>query len=241
MRRVRSVPYYPAFLDLLDKRVVVVGGGEIATGKVRGLLACRPSPLVVIAPEVSAEIGERAAAGQLTWLPRAYRDGDLAGADLAFGASDDRCVNAQVAAEARRRGVPVLAVDDVDNCDFIAPALVRRGDVVIAVSTGGRSPAMARRAREQLDRLVPAHWGALLDVAATARERLGGQRVPPEVWQRALDIDLEELVIAGETEAAVACLLARLVAPGPLGPFSRGRCAPLDPPLKGVIEGGVHA
>src|SRR5437763_7086052 len=94
MRRARSVPYYPAFLDLLDKRVVVVGGGEIATGKVRGLLACRPSPLVVIAPEVSLEIRDRAADGQLVWLGRAYGDGDLAGADLTFGASDDRRVNA---------------------------------------------------------------------------------------------------------------------------------------------------
>jgi precorrin-2 dehydrogenase/sirohydrochlorin ferrochelatase len=77
-----------------------------------------------------------AAAGQLVWLARGYWDGDLAGAALAFAATDDRLLNARVAAEARRRGVPVLAVDDVPNCDFIAPALLRRGELVLAISTG---------------------------------------------------------------------------------------------------------
>jgi siroheme synthase-like protein len=216
MGRPRSVAYYPAFLDLCDKHVVVVGGGEVATGKVRGLVDCRPRPLVVIAPLASTEIRERAAAGQLIWLARAYRPGDLEGADLAFGASDDRVVNAAVAAEARQRGVPVLAVDDVDNCDFIAPALVRRGDVVVAISTGGRSPAMARRAREELERLIPPHWGGLLEVAAAAREKLGPERarVPAAAWQAALDQgeELGRLVASGQTEQAVERLLARLAA-----------------------------
>src|SRR5919202_4201253 len=188
MARPRAVPYYPAFLDLCARRGVVVGGGEIATAKVRGLVACRPRPLVVVASRLSAEIQQRVAAGEVTWIAREYQPGDLAGADLAFGASDDRGVNAAVAAEARERGVPVLAVDDVDNCDFIAPALVRRGDVVVAISTGGRSPAMARRAREELERLIPCDWGELLEVAAAARQQLGPDRarVSAQAWQAAL-------------------------------------------------------
>src|SRR5919197_4987032 len=117
--------YYPAFLDLRRRRVVVVGGGEVATGKVRGLLPCGPEPLVVIAPEASTFIRGQAAAGRLEWHARPYQDGDLAGAYVAFAATDDRALNATVARDARQRGVPVLAVDDVPNCDFIAPAIVK--------------------------------------------------------------------------------------------------------------------
>ncbi len=207
----RRYPYYPAFLDLRRKRVVVVGGGEIATGKVRGLLPCGPEPLVVIAPEASEFIRAEAAAGHLAWLPRPYQDGDLAGAQVAFGATDDRAINALVATEARRRGILVLATDDVPNCDFIAPSIVARGDLIVAASTGGRSPAFARWVRERLSRDLPAHWGALLDVAAAVRERLGPQRarVSPEAWQRGLD-EVEPLVrslVAAQPDPrAAACL-----------------------------------
>src|SRR5436309_2021220 len=172
----RRYPYYPAFLDLRRKRVVVVGAGVVATDKVRGLLPCGPEPLVVIAPDASAFVRKAADAGRLTWLPRPYQDGDLAGADLCFAATHDRTINAIVAREARRRSIPVLAVDDVPNCDFIAASLVKRGDLIVAISTGGRSPAFARWVRERFDRDIPAHWDRLLDVVATARERLGAHR-----------------------------------------------------------------
>src|SRR4030088_2006043 len=137
----RGVPYFAAFLDLLHKQVVVVGGGKVATTKVRALLPCRPAPLIVVAPHVSAFIRAAAAMGQLEWRQRAYAADDLEAASLAFGATNDRELNARVAADARRLGVAVLAVDDVPNCDFIAPALVRRGDVTVAISTGGGGPA----------------------------------------------------------------------------------------------------
>jgi siroheme synthase-like protein len=204
--------YYPAFLDLRGRRVVVVGGGEIATGKVRGLLPCGPEPLVVIAPEASSLIRDEAVAGRLEWQTRAYRDGDLAGAYVAFAATDDRALNATVAGEARRRGIPVLAVDDVPNCDFIAPSVVKRGDLVIAISTGGRSPALARRTREWLERALPPYWGNLLEVAASARERLGPARarVLPEQWQAALDQEVERLAQAGDLEPAIQLVLKRL-------------------------------
>src|SRR5919202_1680420 len=181
----RGVPYFPAFLDLLGKRVVVVGGGQVATAKVRALLPCRPGPLAVVAPRASAFIRRAAETGELVWYPRGYASGDLtADTALAFGASNDRALNARVAADARALGVPVLAVDDVPNCDFIAPALVRRGDVTVAISTAGRSPALARRTRERLERALPAYWGQLLDVAAAARERLGGRRALIEAGDR---------------------------------------------------------
>ena len=204
--------YYPAFLDLRRRRVIVVGGGEVATGKVRGLLPCGPEPLVVIAPEASTFIRGQAAAGRLEWHARPYQDGDLAGAYVAFAATDDRALNATVAGEARGRGVPVLAVDDVPNCDFIAPAIVKRGDLVIAISTSGRSPALARRTREWLDRALPPHWGELLEVAAAARDRLGAARarILPEQWQAALDHDVERLAQTGDLELAIQLVLERL-------------------------------
>ncbi|MCA1647237.1 MAG: uroporphyrinogen-III synthase [Chloroflexi bacterium] len=208
----RGVPYFAAFLDLVRKKVVVVGGGHVATSKVRALLPCQPEPLVVLAPHASAFIRHAAAAGQLDWRPRAYAAQDLRDAALAFGATDQHDVNAQVAADARRLGVPVLAVDDVPNCDFIAPALVRRGELTVAISTSGRSPAMARRTRERLERALPGRWGDLLEVAADVRERLGATRplIDADRWQMAMDGDVERLAEAGALDRAAEVLLHKL-------------------------------
>jgi uroporphyrin-III C-methyltransferase/precorrin-2 dehydrogenase/sirohydrochlorin ferrochelatase len=208
----RAVAYFAAFLDLLERKVVVVGGGSVATAKVRSLLPCRPRPLLVVAPSASNEIQHAASAGELTWVARAYLPADLDQAVLVFAATDDRRLNARIAADARLRGVPVLAVDDAPNCDFIAPALVRRGDLTVAISTNGRSPAMARRTRERLQRALPAFWADLVAVAAGARERLGSTRtlVDPDRWQSALDGEVEQLVEAGQLEAATDSLVGKL-------------------------------
>ena len=207
-----SRSYFAAFLDLLHKKVVVVGGGRVASTKVRALLPCQPELLLVIAPRATAGIQRAAASGQLTWLEREYVEGDLLGAGLAFGASDDRGLNARVAADARGLGIPVLAVDDVPNCDFIAPALVRRGDLTIAISTAGRSPAMARRTRELLERTLPPYWADLLDVAALARERLGTTRsvIDADRWQEALGGDVQHLVEEGALAEATELLTRKL-------------------------------
>src|SRR5882762_9428591 len=208
----RGVAYFAAFLDLVRKKVVVVGGGNVATTKVRALLPCQPAPLVVVAPEVSPFIRRAAEAGRVQWRQREYAADDLHDAALAFGATDDRELNARVAADARRLGVAVLAVDDVPNCDFIAPALVRRGDVTVAISTGGRSPAMARRTRERLERALPGHWADLLEVAAAARERLGATRslIEADRWQTALDGEVERLTESGALAEATQVLLTKL-------------------------------
>jgi precorrin-2 dehydrogenase/sirohydrochlorin ferrochelatase len=212
----RGVPYYPTFLDLTHKRVVVVGAGVIGSEKVHGLLPCRPDPLVVIAPHASDEVQHAAAAQQLVWLPRPYQEGDLTGAAVVFAATNDRTLNATVASEARRRHIPVLAVDDIPNCDLIAPAIVRRGDVVVAISTGGQSPAFARWLRERLDRAIPAHWGTMLTVAARARLALRAARrtASPDTWQVALGPDVEALAAQGEVNQAVNLALEHLGAVG---------------------------
>ncbi len=207
-----GTPYFAAFLDLVRRRVVVVGGGEVATTKVRALLPCRPEPLIVVAPQASDFIRS----APLDWREREYQPSDLDGADLVFAATDDRPLNAKVASDARARGIPVLAVDDVPNCDFIAPALVRRGDVTIAISTAGRSPAMARRVREHLDATLPAWWGRLLDVAAETRQEMreAGRTLDPDGWQRLLD-DLEATLFS---RADTRTGLVSLVGAGPGDP-----------------------
>jgi uroporphyrin-III C-methyltransferase/precorrin-2 dehydrogenase/sirohydrochlorin ferrochelatase len=212
LRADRGVPYFAAFLDLLHKKVVVIGGGRVASTKVRSLLPCQPHSLVVVAPSASAAIQRAAADGHLVWERRAYVAEDLEGAALAFGASDDRHLNAEVAVDARRLNIPVLAVDDVPNCDFIAPAIVRRGDVTVAISTAGRSPALARRTRELLDATLPPYWGDLLEVAAAARERLGGARsvIEPDRWQSALSGEVEYLTSIGARRQAIDLLLRKL-------------------------------
>ncbi|OLC89074.1 MAG: precorrin-2 dehydrogenase, partial [Gemmatimonadetes bacterium 13_1_40CM_3_66_12] len=153
--------FYPAFLDLRGRRAVVVGGGAVAEQKVTGLLDAG-ARVTVVGPIVSPLLAKLAIAGSITLAPRPYRPGDLAGAFLAIAATDDRAVNRAVWAEAEARGVLLNAVDDPPHCSFIAPAIHRAGDVAIAVSTAGKSPALAVRLRERIGRLVGPEYGTLL-------------------------------------------------------------------------------
>ncbi len=137
-------PYYPVFLDLRGRKVVVIGGGRVAARKVRGLVEAG-ARVTVIAPEVTVDAAvERV-------VRRKYRRGDLRGAALAFAAADDRAVNRAVGEEARRRGIPVNVADRADECTFLVPARVRRGAVQIAISTGGTRPRLARELRERIE------------------------------------------------------------------------------------------
>lgn len=208
----RHFAYYPALLDLFDRRVLVVGGGEVAATKVQSLLPCGLRELVVVAPEVTDLIRMAACAGHLLWYQRAFQPEDLEGVHVAFAATDAREVNAHVAEEARRRGVWVLAVDDVPNCDFIAPALVRRGRLTVAISTNGTSPAIAYWVKKQLEVLVPTWWGELLEVVAGVREqvRRWPQRPDATAWRQALSARVTDAVSAGDPEQARRLLVEEL-------------------------------
>ena len=182
----RAAHYYPAFLDLRERRVVVLGGGPIAVQKVADLLPTG-AEIVVIAPTAEPAIGEWAATGALIWHRRSYRPGDLAGVSLLL-AADAPAVNAQATGEAKRRGVLVNVADDPAHCDFIAPAVVRRGGLTVAISTGGRSPAFARYVRERLETALGEEYGLVLDLVAGVRRHLHarGRRASPERWQAAI-------------------------------------------------------
>jgi siroheme synthase-like protein len=207
------------FLEVGDRPCVVIGGGTIAEGKVNGLLAAGAA-VTVVSPTLTEVLAGAARTGRITHRPRAYRDGDLAGFTLGFVATDDGAVNAAVAAEGRRRGVWVNAADDPAHCDFILPAVVRRGALAVAVSTGGASPALARAVREELEQHLGEDYAALVDVVGEVRRalRVEHRTADASAWRDALaDPRFRRLVARGERAAARRRLRARLIAWGAPG------------------------
>jgi precorrin-2 dehydrogenase / sirohydrochlorin ferrochelatase len=159
---------YPVALELSGRRCVVTGGGRQAEGKARALLEAE-ADVVVIAPHVSDGFGDLVRRGEITHIRRRYQRGDLAGAFLVIAADSDRAVRAAVFAEGEAERVLCNAVDDVEHCHFAVPSIVRRGELLLAVSTGGRAPALAKRLRRRLDEQFGWQWEALVDVLGEVR------------------------------------------------------------------------
>jgi precorrin-2 dehydrogenase/sirohydrochlorin ferrochelatase len=202
---------YPIALNLQDRPCLVVGGGGLAVEKAQGLIDAG-ARVTVVNPAPDARLHDLARDGRITVEGRAYEPADLDGIYLAFGASEDRALNARVAADGRTRGVIVNAVDDIPNCDFFAVSIVRRGDLQIAISTGGASPAFARWMREYLEERLPIEFGDLLDVLAEARSTIKARgAIPPyERWKAAIDEKLLRPLRRGDREGARAQLVASL-------------------------------
>ena len=213
---------YPMLLELAGRRAVVIGEFAVEAGKVEGLLAAGAEVTVVAK-------GPEAALDRLEGDPRVvvHRRGyggsdDLAGAVVCVASAAEPAVRDAIAADARAAGVLVNVMDDVPNCDFAAPAIVRRGDLVIAIGTGGRAPALASRLRAELaDRFGP-EWTELMDVVGRVRAEtlphLPDFEDRSHRWKAALDLDeLEHLIQEGRGEEAATRLRTRLLAGLPLG------------------------
>ena len=201
--------YYPVSLDMTERRCLVVGGGPVAERKVAGLLEAG-ARLTVVSPSATDRLHDWARADRVRLRLREYAAGDLDGHSLVFAATDDGRVNADVARDARAAGVLVNAADDPAHCDFILPAVLRRGELAVAVSTGGASPALARTVRDELDAYLDREdYAALARVAADARRTLRdrGARAPWERWRAALGGEVRELVRADRLDAARERLL----------------------------------
>ena len=185
---------YPIFLDLADRPCLVVGGGPVAEGKVRGLLAAG-ARVTVVSPTLTPALAALVAEGHLAHERREYTPGDLAGAALAFAATGDRAVSRAIRSEGRERGVWVNAADDAEHCDFLLPAVLRRGPLAVAVSSGGASPALTRAVRDELERYFPADFGGFVEVVAEVRRELRerGAPVTAERWRSALEHELRGL------------------------------------------------
>lgn len=203
--------YYPIFLDMAGRSCVVIGGGAVAERKVEGLLQVGAN-VAIISPSLSSKLGSLVSQGKVRHIARPYQAGDLKGYSLAFVATDNGEVNAAVAQEGRKRGVWVNAADDPAHCDFILPSVLRRGELVAAVATGGTSPALSRAIREELEAYFTEDYAMLAEIAAEVRRELKGYSfVPtPEAWQNALNTDLRRLIKEGKREEAKAYLIERL-------------------------------
>jgi siroheme synthase-like protein len=207
------VALFPLFVELDGRPCVVIGGGAVAERKVEALLAAG-ALVTAVSPVLNEGLTALASSGRIAHVRRAYADGDLAGTALGFAATDDGAVNAAVALEGRARGVWVNAADDPAHCDAILPAVVRRGLVTVAVSTGGASPALARAVRERLERALPEAIGPLAEAAAAARRefRAAGRRPGAEDWLAALDAALRALLDGAPIAEVSRRLRARLEA-----------------------------
>jgi precorrin-2 dehydrogenase/sirohydrochlorin ferrochelatase len=206
--------YYPVFLDIAGKPVVVIGGGLIARQKMEGLMKAGAA-ITVISPQLNDDMSLLASEGRFRHEKRDYQPGDLEGYTIAFVATDDRAINATVAAEGKERGVMVNAVDDTPNCDFVMPAIVTRGELILAVSTSGTSPAMARKMREELEEFLTEDYVLMLELAAEVRAELREQDVlvTPDIWNEALDNELRKMLREGRREEAKERLTRSLLEP----------------------------
>lgn len=203
--------YYPIFLEMKGRPVIVIGGGEVGLEKVRGLLAAE-ARVTVVSPQLHPELEALKAAGAIEHIARDWREGDIDGFELVMIATDDRSVNGAIAAEAKRKRIWVNAADDPPNCDFILPSVVRKGSVTLAASTGGSSPAMARRLREELEVYLDLEIPELNDLLGEVRARLRERGIRPdrERWQQAIDARLRALLAQRRYDDARAHLLRGL-------------------------------
>lgn len=205
--------YYPVYLDLENRQCVVIGGNDEALRKVQGLLDSL-ALVTVIAPELNPQLSEMAENKALTWKARNYQAGDLHGAFLAIVAdTSDTQTNLQVTAEANEQNAVLNVMDVTHMCSFIAPAIARRGDVTLAISSGGASPALTRKFREILSASEVLRWADLAPLLSNVRKELraSGIRVTPDHWQSCLTEELLEIYQTGNQAMARQKLLAALI------------------------------
>ncbi len=173
--------YYPIFLELKGRPCVVIGGGEIAYRKAQALVSCG-ARVTVVSPRLGRGLQRLARAQKIRWRKRAFQPDDLKGAQLVIAATDDQPVNEQAAREARRRGIWINVVDQPRLCSFILSSVVRRGKLVLAISTGGVSPALAKWIRKDLERRYGPEFDRLLKAMPRARDAV--KKKIPRTQQR---------------------------------------------------------
>ncbi|HKO55780.1 MAG TPA: bifunctional precorrin-2 dehydrogenase/sirohydrochlorin ferrochelatase [Thermoanaerobaculia bacterium] len=172
----KRYPYYPIFIDIEDHDVLIVGGGNVCARKAETMMKYG-ARVTIASPAFTDEIEQWARDGKLALRRKTYELADLDGASIVIASTDDPCVNARVARDCRRRKIPVNVVDVTHLCEFIVPAIVERGSIQIAVSTGGKSPALARTLKEDLQRSVGPEYDEVNRLLGTLRK--GAKQVLP--------------------------------------------------------------
>lgn len=197
--------YFPVFLDLKKRRCLLVGGGEVATRKGR-MLAKSGAVLRVVAPEISNELRELVAQHNGELILREYQQGDMKGCVLAVAATDIETLNQQISDEAKQINIPVNVVDTPALCTYITPAIIDRSPLMIAISSGGEAPVLARLVRAKLETLIPMSYGKLAQLASRWRDRVkarfndGDSR--RKFWEKILQGPAAELAMNGQIDQA---------------------------------------
>ena len=211
--------YLPVFLKLTGRPCLVVGGGNIAARKL-ALLLRAGARVTVVAPEVGESVTEQAAGADVNIERRSFAEGDLDGCCAVIAATDDVGVNATVSDRCHDRAIPVNVVDDPARCSFIMPSIIDRSPVVVAVSTGGTNPVLARLLRTRLEALIPSGLGRLAQLCGefrdSVKERIGNSSQRRSFWEHVLQGPIAEQVYAGREDAARATMVKMLAQSNPV-------------------------
>ena len=205
--------YYPVYIQLREQPCIVIGGGKIAEGKVQGLLAVQ-AKVTVIAPDLTSHLQSLVKQKQIMYVSRKYQAGDLTGAFLVICATDQAEINRQVWEEASANHQLVNVVDDTPRCNFIAPSILRKGDLTIAISTSGKAPALAVRLKERLQRELGPEYERFLELAGELREPLA-RHIPDfetrkAIWYELVDSEILEALARGD-EASAREIISQVV------------------------------
>jgi len=208
--------YYPIFLRVEGRPCLVIGGGEVAERKIASLLAAG-ARVTVVSPALTPTLAAQVDAGRLSHHARRYRPGDLKGFLVAYAATNDEGVHAEIARDAAEAGVLLNVVDRPQQCDFVVPSVLVRGDLTVAVSTGGGSPALARKVRQEIEEIIGPEYEQALAVLSRLRARLRAAGLSPaerrRIFHRLLESDLVDGIRQRDV-TAVERTLARHVGDG---------------------------
>lgn len=202
--------YYPIYLDVDHQPVLVVGGGDVGTRKVLTLLECGAS-VTLVSPDATQKLIRLANTGQIEWKPRKYRASDLTRVFLVIGAANDEAVNRQISTRARQINLLCNIADKPEACNFILPSIVKRGDLLIAISTSGASPAYAKHLRKELEKQFGDEYAEFLTLMGAVRKKLLSVAHAPEahkpLFESLVQNDLIHLIRSGDRQGVNALLV----------------------------------
>ncbi|HOK54246.1 MAG TPA: bifunctional precorrin-2 dehydrogenase/sirohydrochlorin ferrochelatase [Armatimonadota bacterium] len=193
--------YYPINIDLSGKKALVVGGGQVALRKIKTLLEAG-ALVTVVSPEVVPDILEFANSGKIELILRGYETGDLTGSAIAIAATDDQEVNARISRDCQAANILINVVDSPELCSFIVPAVIKRGDLTISISSAGKSPALVKRIREKIEEVIGPEYKELAElmgeIRQLAKEQLNSQAEREKLFKQMLDSDILKLIQSGQ-------------------------------------------
>ena len=208
--------YYPVYLDLRDRLALIIGGGEVAERKVASLLRCG-ARVNIVAKTLTSSFEKWEEEGRIRYLGKAYQSSFLDGAFLVIAATDDPDLNQKVSKDAEKRGILINAVDQPEDCNFIVPSILRRGELTIAISTSGQSPALAKKIRKELEATYGEEYESFVTLLGKIRSSILQRGRPTEenkiVFQKIIESSLLDSLKEGNLNGAASTLGAILGVP----------------------------